>query len=291
MPKATVAPGIELEYETFGDPSAEPLLLVMGLGTQLTGWPVPFCEAIAESGFHVVRFDNRDIGLSTQIDAPVPDFGALLAGDASGVPYGIPDMAADTVGLLDALGIGSAHIVGASMGGMIAQQVAIDFPDRVRSLCSIMSTTGSPAVGQPSPEALGLVLAPRPDGREAAIDRTQALFGIIGSPDFPTPPDEVRQRIGDAYDRAYAPEGTTRQIAAIASAPDRTADLGKVEVPATVIHGDQDKLVDVSGGYATAAALGIEPMILKGAGHDLPAQLWDVYVGAIVKNARRAAAE
>jgi pimeloyl-ACP methyl ester carboxylesterase len=199
-------------------------------------------------------------------------------------------MAADTVGLLDVLGIGSAHIVGASMGGMIAQQVAIDFPERVRSLCSIMSTTGAPAVGQPSPEALGLVLAPRPDGREAAIDRTQSLFAIIGSPDFPTPPEEVRRRVSDAYDRAYTPEGATRQIAAIATAPDRTAALGKVEVPAVVIHGDHDKLVDVSGGYATAAALGIEPVILKGAGHDLPAQLWDVYVSAIVKNARRAAA-
>ncbi len=288
MPKAAAAPGIELEYDAFGDPAADPLVLIMGLGTQMTGWPAGFCEAIADSGFHVVRFDNRDVGLSTTIDAPAPDSGALLGGDTSGVAYSIPDMAADTVGLLDALGIGSAHIVGASMGGMIAQQVAIDFPERVRSLCSIMSTTGAPSVGQPAPEALGLVLGPRPVGREGAIDRAQQLFEIVGSPDFPTPAAELRQRVGEAYDRAYNPDGTVRQIAAIIAAPDRTAGLGAVRVPAAVIHGDHDKLVDVSGGYATAAALGIEPMIIKGAGHDLPVQLWDTYVAAIVKNARRA---
>jgi pimeloyl-ACP methyl ester carboxylesterase len=288
MPQAAAAPGIELEYDTFGDPAADPLVLVMGLGTQMTGWPAGFCEAIAANGFHVIRFDNRDVGLSTSVDVPPPDFGELLGGDTSGVAYSIPDMAADTVGLLDALGIDSAHIVGASMGGMIAQQVAIDFPGRVRSLCSIMSTTGAPAVGQPAPEALGLVLGPRPDGREAAIERSRQLFEIVGSPDFPTPDDELRKRIGEAYDRAYNPEGTVRQIAAIVTAPDRTAGLGSVRVPAALIHGDHDKLVDVSGGYATAAALGIEPMIIKGAGHDLPVQLWDTYVAAIVKNARRA---
>ncbi|MFL6112830.1 MAG: alpha/beta fold hydrolase [Catenulispora sp.] len=287
MPQAS-ANGVELEYDTFGDPAAEPLVLIMGLGTQMTAWPEPFCQAIADAGFHVIRFDNRDSGLSTLIDAPPPDFGALLGGDASSVPYLMSDLAADTAGLLDELDIPAAHIVGASMGGMISQQLAIDHPGRVRSLCSIMSTTGARDVGQPAPEVLLLVFGPAAATRDEAVANSQKLFGIVGSPAYPTPAAELRALIGAAYDRAHHPEGTARQLACIIASPDRTAALAAVTVPAAVIHGDADKLVDVSGGHATAAALGVTPLIIPGAGHDLPGALWKTYVEAIVANARRA---
>jgi pimeloyl-ACP methyl ester carboxylesterase len=288
MPQAS-ANGVELEYETFGDPAAEPLLLIMGLGTQMTAWPEPFCQAIADAGFHVIRFDNRDSGLSTIIDAPPPSFGALLGGDMSGVPYLLSDLAADTAGLLDALDIPAAHIVGASMGGMISQQLAIDHPARVRSLCSIMSTTGAPGVGRPAPEVLTLLFTPAATTRDEAIDNAQKLFETIGSPAYPTPATDLRAQIGEAYDRAYHPDGTARQLACIVASPDRTAALGSVTVAAAVIHGEADKLIDVSGGHATAAALGVTPLIIAGAGHDLPQALWEMYVETIVANARRAA--
>jgi len=288
MPKAP-ANGVELEYDTFGDPTDPPLVLIMGLGTQMTAWPEPFCQAIADAGYHVIRFDNRDCGLSTILDAPVPSLGALLTGDTSGVPYLMSDLADDVAGLLDALGIASAHIVGLSMGGMIAQQFVIDHPRRVRTLCSIMSTTGAPGVGQPAPEVVTLLLSPAATTREEAVDNGQKMFQTVGSPAYPMPAEELRALIGAAYDRSFAPEGSGRQLACIVASPDRTAGLAGVTVPAAVIHGDSDKLVDVSGGRATAAALGVEPLILAGAGHDLPEQLWKTYVGAIVGNARRGA--
>jgi pimeloyl-ACP methyl ester carboxylesterase len=286
MPKAP-ANGLELEYDTFGDPGAPPLVLIMGLGTQMIAWPVPFCQAIAEAGYHVIRYDNRDCGLSTIVDAPVPSFGDLLAGDTSRVPYLIPDLAADAAGLLDALSIDSAHIVGLSMGGMIAQQFAIDHPQRVRTLCSIMSTTGAPDVGQPAPEVITLLLSPAATNRDEAIDRGQKMFETVGSPAYPTPTEELRARIGEAYDRSFTPEGGARQLACIVASPDRTPGLASVTVPSAVIHGDSDKLVDVSGGRATAAALGVEPLIITGAGHDLPEALWATYVEAIVANAQK----
>jgi pimeloyl-ACP methyl ester carboxylesterase len=282
------ANGVELEYDTFGDPAAEPLVLIMGLGTQMTAWPVPFCEAVAKAGYHVIRFDNRDCGLSTIVDVPPPDFGAMLSGDMSGVPYRMPDLAEDLAGLLDALGIASAHIVGLSMGGMIAQQFAIDHAERVRTLCSIMSTTGAPGVGQPAPEVITLLLSPAATTRDEAIDRGQKMFETVGSPAYPTPTDDLRALIGEAYDRAYTPAGSARQLACIVASPDRTAALAAVSVPSAVIHGEADKLVDVSGGYATAAALGVTPLIIPGAGHDLPVELWETYVDAIVANARKA---
>jgi len=290
MPRAS-ANGIELEYDTFGDPADPPLVLVMGLGTQMTAWPEPFCAAIDEQGFHVIRFDNRDIGLSTLIDtAAQPDLGAILSGDPSSAPYLLADLAEDTAGLLDALGIPAAHFVGASMGGMIVQQLAIDHPRRVRSLCSIMSTTGAHTVGQPAQETLPFLFAPPAADREEAVDNGQRLFETIGAPGYPTPTPELRDLIGRAYDRSYRPAGTLRQLAAIVASPDRTAGLASVTVPAAVIHGDADKLVDVSGGHATAAALpATTPLIIEGMGHDLPAQLWPTLVEAIVANARRAA--
>lgn len=288
MPKAP-ANGVELEYDTFGDPAAEPLLLIMGLGTQMTAWPEPFCQAIADEGFHVVRFDNRDCGLSTILDVPPPSFGDLLGGDTSGVPYLMSDLSGDVAGLLDALGYESAHIVGLSMGGMIAQQFAIDHPGRVRTLCSIMSTTGAPDVGQPAPEVITILLSPAATNRDEAIDRGQKMFETVGSPDYPTPTVELRARIGEAFDRSFTPAGSARQLACIVASPDRTAGLAAVSVPSAVVHGDSDKLVDVSGGRATAAALGIEPLIINGAGHDLPEKLWPTYVEAIVANARKGA--
>ncbi|MEY9910735.1 pimeloyl-ACP methyl ester carboxylesterase [Catenulispora sp. MAP12-49] len=286
MPKAP-ANGVELEYDTFGDPSAPPLVLIMGLGTQMIAWPVPFCQAIADEGFHVVRFDNRDCGLSTIVDAPPPGFGDLLAGDTSGVPYLMPDLSDDVAGLLDALGVDSAHIVGLSMGGMIAQQFAIDHPARLRTLCSIMSTTGAHDVGQPAAEVITLLLSPAATNREEAIDRGQKMFETVGSPAYPTPTAELRARIGEAFDRSFTPAGSARQLACIVTSPDRTLGLAAVSVPSAVIHGDSDKLVDVSGGRATAAALGVEPLIIPGAGHDLPEELWPTYVQAIVANARK----
>ncbi|MEY9893008.1 pimeloyl-ACP methyl ester carboxylesterase [Catenulispora sp. MAP5-51] len=286
MPKAP-ANGVELEYDTFGDPSAPPLVLIMGLGTQMIAWPVPFCQAIADEGFHVVRFDNRDCGLSTIVDAPPPGFGDLLAGDTSGVPYLMPDLSDDVAGLLDALGVDSAHIVGLSMGGMIAQQFAIDHPARLRTLCSIMSTTGAHDVGQPAAEVITLLLSPAATNREEAIDRGQKMFETVGSPAYPTPTAELRARIGEAFDRSFTPAGSARQLACIVTSPDRTPGLAAVSVPSAVIHGDSDKLVDVSGGRATAAALGVEPLIIPGAGHDLPEELWPTYVQAIVANARK----
>lgn len=286
MPKAT-ANGVELEYDTFGDPAADPLVLIMGLSTQMTAWPVPFCQAIADAGYHVIRFDNRDCGLSTILDVPAPHLGALFTGDTSGVPYGMSDLADDVAGLLDALGVAAAHVVGASMGGMIAQQFAIDHPDRLRSLCSIMSTTGAPGIGHPAPEVIELLLSPPATNRDEAVDRGQKMFETVGSPAYPTPSAELRALIGEAYDRSFTPEGSARQFASIVTAPDRTEALGAVKVPSIVIHGDSDKLVDVSGGYATATALGVEPLIIPGAGHDLPEELWGTYVDAIVANAQK----
>ena len=230
--------GIDIAFERFGDPGAPPLLLIMGLGTQMLGWPDGFCEALADHGMHVIRFDNRDIGLSTHItDAPAPDVGAALTGDPSSASYKLSDMAGDTVGLLDALELPSAHVVGASMGGMIAQTVAIEHPARVRSLTSIMSTTGDPSVGQATRPAMAALLSPPAASREQAIERTLAIVRVIGSPGFELDEAEIRRRTGLAYDRSNDPVGVARQLVAIAASGDRTAALRRVSVPTLVVHG------------------------------------------------------
>jgi pimeloyl-ACP methyl ester carboxylesterase len=267
---------VELAYETFGDPGDPPLLLVMGLATQMIGWPDEFCRGLADTGLFVVRFDNRDIGLSTHLDdAGAPDVMAVLGGDQSSVPYALTDLADDTVGLLDALGLDSAHLVGASMGGMIAQLVAIRHPKRVRSLTSIMSTTGDPAVGTPAEAALGVLLAPPATDREDAVQRAVDTYRVIGSPGFEFDETGLRERAGLSFDRAHDPAGVARQLAAILTTPDRTADLAAVAVPTLVVHGGQDTLVDVSGGRATAAAIpGCDLLVVEGMGHDLPRELW-----------------
>jgi pimeloyl-ACP methyl ester carboxylesterase len=267
---------LEIAYETFGDAGDPPILLVMGLATQMIGWPDEFCAGLADRGYFVVRFDNRDIGLSTHLDsAGAPDILAVLGGDASSVPYGLADLADDTVGLLDALGLDSVHLIGASMGGMIAQLVALQHPARVRSLTSIMSTTGDPSVGGPSEAALALLLAPAARDRDAAVQRVIDTYRVIGSPGFEFDESALRERAGLSFDRAYDPAGVARQLAAVLTTPDRTRALKGISVPTLVIHGSDDALVDVSGGRATAAAVpGAELLVVDGMGHDLPRAMW-----------------
>jgi pimeloyl-ACP methyl ester carboxylesterase len=283
---------IEIAYETFGRPEDVPVLLVMGLATQMIGWPDDFCRGLADRGHFVVRFDNRDIGLSTHLhEAGMPDLMAVFGGDASSVPYALTDLADDTVGLLDALGLDSLHLVGASMGGMIAQLVATRNPERVRSLTSIMSTTGDPTVGGPSEAAMGVLLAPAATERDAAIQRVVDTYRVIGSPGFEFDEAALRDRAALSFDRAHDPAGVARQLAAILTTHDRTADLAKVAVPTLVIHGAEDQLVDVSGGHATAAAVpGCELMLVEGMGHDLPRAIWPQLIeriSALVERAER----
>jgi pimeloyl-ACP methyl ester carboxylesterase len=267
---------LDIAYERFGGADLPPVLLLMGLGTQMLGWPDGFCAALADQGVCVIRLDNRDIGLSSHLTtAPAPDLEAVFRGDTSSASYTLSGMAGDTVGLLDALGLDSAHLVGASMGGMIAQTMAIEHPRRVRSLTSIMSTTGDPSVGQSTPEAIRALLSPPATTREEAIDRTVSILRVIGSPGFELDEADVRLRTGLAFDRAHDPVGVTRQLAAIAASGDRTAALGSVSVPTLVVHGADDPLVDVSGGRATARAIpGAELVVLDGMGHHLSRELW-----------------
>jgi len=281
MPTAT-ANGITIEYETFGDPAAPPVLLIMGFAGQLTLWDPGFCADLADAGFYVIRYDNRDVGLSTWLDdTGEPDLLALLGGDAS-APYSIADMAADAAGLLDALGLDAAHIVGVSMGGMIAQAFAIDHPARVRTLTSIMSSTGDPMVGQPDPDALAALVPAPPTSRQEAMDQDVVMWRTIGSPGFPFDEAMVRERAGAAYDRAFHPAGNSRQFAAIATQPDRTARLAAVTAPTLVIHGEADPLVDPSGGRATAAAIpGARLHLVPGMGHDMPQELSDPFVAEL----------
>jgi pimeloyl-ACP methyl ester carboxylesterase len=281
---------LNIAYERFGDPDAPPVLLIMGLGTQMLGWPDGFCDALAARGLHVIRFDNRDVGLSSHVcDAPTPDVRAALTGDPSSASYRLSDMAADTVGLLDHLGLDSAHLVGASMGGMIAQTVAIESPDRVRSLTSVMSSTGDPAVGQATQRALMALLSPPATTREEAIERTVSIVRVIGSPAFELDEADVRWRTGLAYDRSNDPIGVGRQLVAIAASGDRTEALRSVAVPTLVLHGADDPLVDVSGGRATAGAVpGAELVVFDGMGHHLSRELWGEIARHIDELVRRA---
>ena len=296
MAQAT-ANGIDLEYERFGPAAAEPVLLIMGLGAQLTLWPVELCEALVARGFHVIRFDNRDVGLSTKFDAAgVPDLpavlGAMMAGQAPQVPYRLDDMAADAVGLLDALGIDAAHIVGASMGGMIAQLVAAGFPERTRSLTSIMSTTGNPMLPPATPEAIGVLMS-RPQGGDvdSLVDFGVKAARVIGSPGYPAEEGALRARIRRDVARSVYPAGFARQMAAIYASGDRRARLAQVTAPTVVIHGTADPLVPVEGGRDTAASIaGAELIEIDGMGHDLPLPLVDRIADAIAGAARRARA-
>lgn len=284
------ANGIELCYQEVGDPEGEPLLLVMGLATQMIAWDDELCLALAGRGFRVVRFDNRDTGRSTKLDAAgVPSRIDMLSGRRATAPYLLRDMAADTLGLMDHLGIESAHLVGASMGGMIVQATAIQRPDRIRSLVSMMSTTGSRWVGLPTFKAFGVLLGTPPRSREAAIERALKTFGVIGSPGYPLEEERVREIAGRAYDRGHSAAGVARQLHAITASGDRTRDLRRLSLPATVIHGDGDVLVRPSGGRATARAIpGARLKIVAGMGHDLPRPLWPTFVAEIAGTAARA---
>ena len=292
MPRAR-ANGMEIEYQTFGDPADPTLLLVMGLGGQMILWHEEFCEALAARGHHVVRFDNRDVGLSTKLDhTGLPDVMGALSAVAQGrpidAPYRLRDMADDAAGLLDALDLESAHVVGASMGGMIAQTLAIEHPDRALTLTSIMSTTGEPGLPQARPEAMGALLTPAPTERAAAIEHGLRLWRTIGSPGFPFDEGEVRERAALAFDRGQSPAGVARQLVAILASGSRRAALASVRAPTLVIHGAADPLIPVEAGRATAAAVpGAELLVIDGMGHDLPRALWPTFVDAIVKHAAR----
>jgi pimeloyl-ACP methyl ester carboxylesterase len=283
------ANGVQLCFQEMGDPDGEPLLLVMGLATQMIAWPEELCGMLAERGYRVVRFDNRDIGRSTKIEAAgLPGKLEMLTGRGE-PPYLLRDMAADTFGLMDHLGIDSAHLVGASMGGMIAQSAAIENPDRVRSIVSIMSTTGSRRVGHPSYRTFGLMLGRPPREREAAIERVVKTFRTIGSPGYPFDEERIREIAGRSFDRGHSPAGIARQLHAITASGDRTKALHKLERPALVIHGKKDMLVNPSGGRATAKAIpGARLRMIEGMGHDLPQALWPTFADEIAANAARA---
>lgn len=286
--QSTPSNGIDIAYETFGDPSDVPVVLIMGLSTQMVAWRTAFCESLADRGHFVVRFDNRDAGLSTHFGAAGPGrpIGTLLGFSAPS--YRLVDMAKDVAGLIEALGLSSAHIVGVSMGGMIAQNLALLRPHLVRSLTSISSTTGAMFVGKPHPGVLRLMLTTKPaTDRDGAIENSLAMYEKISSVGFPPETHVMRELAGLSYDRCYDPAGGTRQFAAILAAPDRTTALQRVAVPTTVIHGNADPLVHVSGGRATAAAIrGSRLVVIDGMGHDLPAPAWPQLVTEIYQNVR-----
>lgn len=284
------ANGIDIEYLTDGDPADPPLLLVMGLGAQLITWPQGFVDGLCERGYFVIRYDNRDSGFSTKFEG-TPEIGALFGGDATSAPYRIEDMADDAAGLLTEIGIARAHVVGASLGGMITQALAIHHQDRFLSACSIMSTTGDRAVGAPTGEAISALLRPIATSREEAIEASVAGSHVIGSPAYPVDEQVLRTRAAAAYDRSYCPEGTARQLAAILASPDRTEGLRGVELPFLVLHGEADPLVTLSGGQATAEAVpGAKLITYPGMGHDLPEALWSEITDAIAANTGLAAA-
>ncbi|MDF0594524.1 alpha/beta fold hydrolase [Psychromarinibacter halotolerans] len=292
------ANGIAIAFETFGAADAEPMLLVSGLGTQMIRWDDGFCRALAACGYRVIRFDNRDAGLSTHMgDLPSPDFGALAASLMAGVrpevPYTLLDMTADAVGLLDALGIEWAHVVGRSMGGMIAQCMAAEYPGRVRSLVSIMSSTGNPDLPQAAPEVMALMQRPRPDpvtDPEGFAEVSIAFARCITGSGAPFDAEAQGELALEEARRAHDPAGYGRQLAAMVTAGDRRARLATVRAPTLVIHGADDPLIPAACGADTAASVpGAEFLLIEGMGHDLPPAFWSRIVAAIDVNAKRAA--
>jgi pimeloyl-ACP methyl ester carboxylesterase len=287
---ADVGNGITLCYEPFGDASAPPLLLVMGLGMQMVGWDERFCRELADRGFYVIRFDNRDAGRSTHVDGRRgPTVWQIAGRRIPNPPYRLADMALDTAGLLNALELDDAHVVGASMGGMIAQSLAARHPQRVRSLVSIMSNTGARWSGQPALRAYPVLLGRPPRDRDAYIEHSVKMWSLIGSPGFERDELELRDAIGLAYDRAFRPESTARQLGAIIASGDRRRELRAVRAPTLVIHGEADRLVAPSGGRATTKAIsGARLMTIPGMGHDLPRDTWTPILDAIEQHARTA---
>ncbi|MFW9863586.1 MAG: alpha/beta fold hydrolase [Candidatus Thorarchaeota archaeon] len=277
---------IEIAYDTFGDPSDPPMLLVMGLGAQMIRWDEVFCKALASQGRWVIRFDNRDVGLSSKFDdAGVPNVMALIGGQTIDIPYKLIDMAGDAVGLLDTLGIKEADVVGVSMGGMIAQTMAIHYPDRVRTLTSIMSSTGNPKLPQPTDDAMAALLAPPASNRDEYIKNSLMGAKILHGPHYPLDEDYVRNYSEISYDRCYNPQGFTRQLAAVLASGSRNEELGKVKIPTLVIHGDADPLVPVEGGKDTAKSIpNADLLIIEGMGHSFPTEVVPQILQAILKH-------
>jgi pimeloyl-ACP methyl ester carboxylesterase len=284
--------GIEIEYATCGERSGRPLLLIRGLSTQLIHWDPEFCGELARRGHFVVIFDNRDVGLSTKLSsAGVPSIpeltDALRRGLRPEAPYGLSDMADDCVGLLEGLGLPDAHVAGISMGGAIAQTLALRHPDRVRSLASIMASTGAADLPPATPEALEALLSPPPAGREGYIEHSVRTQRVFAGPGFDA--DAHRALAARAYDRCYCPDGVARQLAAVALGGDRTAELKSVAAPALVIHGADDPLIPLEHGRATARAIpGARLLVVAGMGHDLPRPAWPRLIDALTEHTRRA---
>ncbi|HVS12995.1 MAG TPA: alpha/beta hydrolase [Thermoanaerobaculia bacterium] len=295
MPRAAVQ-GIELEYECFGDQGASPIVLIMGFAAQMIFWDEGFCRALAQRGFRVIRFDNRDVGRSTKVDhlGTVNLATALFAqqmGRSITPPYTLDDMADDVVGLLDALGLDSAHVCGASMGGMIAQVVAYRHPQRARSLISMMSTTGDPSLPQAEPSVTAILLEPAPLDREGYARHSVEVWRALSGPGFPYDEEAVRERARRAFDRGIYPRGIVRQLTAILAHGSRRERLRGVRAPSLVIHGEDDRLVPVAGGHDTARAIaGSRLVLIPGMGHDLPRPAWPRLVEEIAGHARRAEA-
>lgn len=286
------ANGIELWYETFGDAADPPLLLIMGLGGQGIAWPNELCDGFVDRGFFVIRYDNRDVGLSTMFEGEVNLLAtatAVATGQPVEAPYTLADLADDAAGLLDTLDLAAAHVMGASMGGMIAQTLAIRHPARVLTLTSVMSTTGEPDVGQPSPEAMGMLLGEVTPGRDGAIANAAKWSKTIGSPDL-RDEDRVKELAGLQYDRNPRMDGVGRQLLAILASGSRAEALAELTVPTLVIHGTADKLIDQSGGERTAALVpGAQLELLEGMGHDLPVPLWSTYIELVTRHAAQVA--
>ncbi len=293
MPKI-IANNIEIEYDTFGDPSSNPLLLITGLGAQMISWEEEFCELLVNHGFYVIRFDNRDVGLSTKFEeAGVPDIMKLVIGAQRGEkiesPYTLEDMADDAIGLLDALKIDKAHICGASMGAMIVQVIAIRYPSRVLSLTSIMGSTGNPNLPQPKQEAMKVIMSPAPTERKAYIEESIKRWRVLYGTSFPFDEKRRRKMAARAYDRSFYPQGFARQLAAVLASGNRKPTLASIKVPTLVIHGGDDPLVPVEGGKDTAEAIpGAELLIINGMGHSLPPETWPQIVDAIATNTAKA---
>jgi pimeloyl-ACP methyl ester carboxylesterase len=283
--------GIEIVYDTFGDTSASPLLLIMGLGEQMVTWDEEFCKILATQGYWVIRFDNRDVGLSTRFEeAGVPNILALMQalaqGEAVQVPYTLRDMADDAVGLLDALEIEAAHVVGISMGGMIAQEMAIHYPERVRTLTSMLSSTGHADLPSPKPEVQMLLITPPPRDREGYLAHALETWRLLSGPGFSIDEDRIKERAGLSFDRGLSPTGTTRQLAAILASGSRREALRSVRIPTLVIHGDADPLVPVECGKDTANAIpAAKWMMIEGMGHELPVAVAPQIIQAIVGHA------
>jgi pimeloyl-ACP methyl ester carboxylesterase len=296
-PQIARANGIDICYEIFGDPNAEPMLLIMGLGAQMIHWDDDFCRQLAARGFRVIRFDNRDIGKSSKLSGgkrltPLELLKMRFLKIPVAAPYKIRDMAEDVVGLMDALHVKSTHLVGASMGGMIAQEVAILFPQRVRSLTSIMSTTGDPKVPPPSREASALLMAPPPATKEEYFERFAQTWKVLRVGSFPEDEALDRSRAERTYERGLNPAGVGRQLRAILASGSRKERLASVKVPTLVIHGTVDPLVRPEGGKFTAAAIpGAKLLMIEGMGHALPIPMWPQIIDGIDKHAHAASAK